>query len=352
MHKAKVIYIYHQGHYVNNAFAGTLTNKFFPCWFLDREPPLPLQPLYGVVSQFRIPVADVYFLEGGSCLVTGVIKKALTGAKLVLRNGDPLFHVLPNLPTYKRKILEVLIRNIDGIISDSQLTRELAQKYTKVPNEVGYPYADVNKFLPIKPNLNSHNAAYVGRLSKHKGADLLINAFKLVKEKFPDFTLYLCGFFGKEKKLKVEIEGKEMVFPAPPIEIDMKLITTIKKTRGVRTLGFHPYPEKIMGKCSVYVNAARIEPFGINVIEAMCAGLIPVVSRNVGTKEVVRELDPSLVVDLNSAKIAEKVIEIFEMPHHKKLKLSERAKEIGSRFTKERALKDFEYKFWKVVRAA
>jgi len=328
--KPKVVYIYDLGHYVNNAFANTITRIRSSSRFLGMSPPFILQLPLGLVAQFKMPKAGICFLEGGACLTVGVIRKILTGAKLILRNGDPLFYILPHLHPYKRKILEFMIRYIDGALSDSKLSREQACRYTRVPNEIAYPYAEVERFLPIRPDLHSFNVFYLGVLNEFKGVDLLVDAFKLVREKFTESTLYLCGRFLGSKELKIKIANVE----------------------GVHVLGFHPTPEKIMVKCSVYINAARIEPFGINVVEAMCAGLIPIVSENVGAKEMVHKLDSSLVVDLDSAKIAKKVIEIFEMPHHKKLKLSERAKEIGSRFTKERALKDFEYKFWKVVRAA
>lgn len=328
--KPKVVYIYDLGHYVNNAFANTVTRMRSSSRFLGMSPPFILQLPLGLAAQFKIPKADIYFLEGGACLTIGVIRKMLTGAKLILRNGDPLFYILPHLPPYKRKILEFMIKYIDGTLSDSELSRERAWRYTRVPTEIAYPYAEVERFLPIRPNLDSFNVFYLGVLNEFKGVDLLVDAFKLIRKKFNESTLYLCGRFLGSKELEIEMAN----------------------VKGVNVLGFHPTPEKIMEKCSVYINAARIEPFGVNVVEAMCAGLIPIVSENVGAKEVVQKLNPSLVVDLDPAKIAKKVIEIFEMSHHKKLKLSKKAKEVGSRFTKERALKDFEHKFWKVVGAA
>ena len=106
-----------------------------------------------------------------------------------------------------------------------------------------------------------------------------------------------------------------------------------------------------MKKCSVYVNAARMEPFGINVIEGMCAGLIPVVTENVGAKDVVQRLEPSLIVKTDPKRIAEKVIEIFGMSHIEKVALSKKAKKIGSGFNKKKGMAEFERSFWNIVKS-
>jgi glycosyltransferase involved in cell wall biosynthesis len=330
----KVGYIYHYGHYVNNAFADTITKKeamFSPFgrYRFLADFPFALRLVYDLFAQFKTPRADVYFLEGGDSLMIGVIRKKLTGARLVLRNGDPLFYICgqPDLPAWKREMLKFLIKNIDGIISDSPLTKELAQKYVNVPNEIGYPFADVDRFQSVKPNLKSHNLMYLGVVNKYKGADILIKAFQIVKEKLPDANLYLCGKRDLIKGLKVDVENKD----------------------GVHALGFYKYPEEIMKKCSMYVNAARIEPFGINVIEAMCAGLIPVVSKNVGAKYAVQELDPSLIVEPNPYILAKKIIKVFNTTYHEKLKLSTKAKKIGLKFDKRRSIKNFQSKFWGIA---
>jgi glycosyltransferase involved in cell wall biosynthesis len=330
----KVCYIYHWGHAVNNAFANSVAQKdaifstFGRFRFLD-DIPFALRLVYDLFAQLKTPRADIYFLEGGDSLFIGVLRKKLTGARLVLRNGDPFFYIYdqPDLPAWKRKIFGFLIDNVDGIISDSPLTKELAQKYTKVPNEIGYPYADVDRFLPLKPDLKSHNMMYLGILNKLKGVDLLIEAFQIVKEKFPSANLYLIGKRGLVDGLKANFDRVE----------------------GVHALGFYRHPEEIMEKCSVYVNAARIEPFGINVVEAMCAGLIPVVSKKVGAKYAAQELDPSLIVEPNPSAIARVITRVFKAPPGEKLKLSGRAKKIGSKFDKERSIKNFQSKFWKVV---
>jgi glycosyltransferase involved in cell wall biosynthesis len=323
----KVVYIYDLGHYVNNAFASTVATARSCSRFFGISPPPLLQIPVALIMQFKVPAADIYFLEGGACLAVGVFKKMLTGAKIVLRNGDPLFYTLHSLPPWKREVLKFMIKRIDGILSDSELSREMARLYTNVPNEIAYPYVNVESFLHVEPNLRSFNLFYLGVLNEFKGVDILLDAFEIVKKEFNNSTLYLCGKFLGSRKLE----------------------TKIRKAEGVYALGFHPAPQEIMAKCSVYLNVARVEPFGINVLEAMCAGLIPIVSENVGAKEVVRELDPSLVVSLDPAEIAAKVAEVFEMPYPKKIRLSKKAKRLASRFTKEWSLKNFREKFWKVV---
>jgi glycosyltransferase involved in cell wall biosynthesis len=61
---------------------------------------------------------------------------------------------------------------------------------------------------------------------------------------------------------------------------------------------------------SVYVTAARFEPSGTAVIEAMAQGLVPIVTEGVGYKNFVKNVDPRLVVtrEEDAIDIANKLI--------------------------------------------
>ncbi len=67
------------------------------------------------------------------------------------------------------------------------------KNYVKCSIKVVYPYADVNRFLKFKSDLNSFNIVFAGVLEFYKGVDLLLNAFKKVKERFKEAKLFMLG---------------------------------------------------------------------------------------------------------------------------------------------------------------
>ena len=54
----------------------------------------------------------------------------------------------------------------------------MARLYTRVPNEVAYPYVNVGRFSPVKPNLRSSNLFYLGVLNEFKGVDILVDVVR------------------------------------------------------------------------------------------------------------------------------------------------------------------------------
>ncbi len=99
-----------------------------------------------------MPQADIYIMESISCMPSVTFRK---GVKIII-NTDTFFKDLESYSGIKKKYADWLLNNVNGIISTSPMMKELAEKYTSVPNEVIYPFVDVKKFLKIKPRYNKH----------------------------------------------------------------------------------------------------------------------------------------------------------------------------------------------------
>jgi len=130
-------------------------------------------------------------------------------------------------------------------------------------------------------------------------------------------------------------------------ELDLYLVGTLSRELlwinsepNVIVTGRVPHPEKILAKCGVYANLARLEPAGINIIEAMAAGFAPIVTEQCGYKEAVRELSPRLVVRT----VADTVI-AYEFVLRNQAKLSKKARKIAARFTKAKTIPLFKKAF-------
>ena len=210
-----------------------------------------------------------------------------------------------------------LLSEVDGAIAVSKMVKSDVENYVNCPVKVVYPYADVERYAKVKADLKSKRAAFLGAHTFHKGVDLLLEAFKIVKLKEGSSELFVLS------------EGP------------LRSWVLSQKVEGVHAPGYVSKPEEFFAKASIYVHPARYEPFGISVVEAMCAGLIPIVTHSVGAKELVEELSSRLVVEPSREEIAERIVEVLSMPLDEKLRLSSKAKALASEFSKERSVESF-----------
>lgn len=267
------------------------------------------------LKSIAMPKADIYIMESISCIPSVIFRK---GVKIII-NTDTFFKDLENYSGIKKKYASWLLNNVDGIISTSPMMKKLAEKHTKVPNEVIYPYVDVRKFLKIKPKYKKHTICSIN-MSYSKGTDILAEVFKKYKEIHKDAKLIVLG----EDEIKKEIQ----------------------KVPGVICPGFCD-PSPYLKEASIYVNTARHEPFGLNIIEAMAAGQIPIVSEYCGAREFVEKIDKNLITDLDPDNILQAILKLEKRKDFAKLR--EKCRKIARTFTKEKCVKDFKSKLNKLL---
>jgi glycosyltransferase involved in cell wall biosynthesis len=94
-----------------------------------------------------------------------------------------------------------------------------------------------------------------------KGADILIKAFKLVSQRYPDFKLKLMGYYPDRHVLEQLAEGCPQIEFLAPCRNELAL--------------------KVISACTIYVLASRTEAMGRVLLEAMAAGR-PIIASNVG----------------------------------------------------------------------
>ena len=276
-----------------------------------------LNQFIGLLYSIFIPRADVYFLTGIGCAITAVPKKILFGSKIITINSDTFFTDLGKATGLKKAYMLWLLKYIDGMISTSHLMRKKAKRFIRVPHEVVYPFCDVKRFGKVKPDYKGSNLCSVATARYSKGADILRDVFLLYRKRFPKSQLFVLG--------SGDASG------------------ILRKEKGI----FNPDyadPRKYFAKSSIYINTARIEPFGVNIIEAMCAGLPPVVSKECGAAEIVRKVDPGLVTSLDPKEIARKTIAL-QKNLKKKRALGKKARAVGREYSKDKSMKSFRQAF-------
>jgi GalNAc-alpha-(1->4)-GalNAc-alpha-(1->3)-diNAcBac-PP-undecaprenol alpha-1,4-N-acetyl-D-galactosaminyltransferase len=181
-----------------------------------------------------------------------------------------------------------------------------------------------NMVLPdprgVRPAAGEKRIVALGRLSREKGFDLLIEAFARVAAGWPEWSLEIWG------------EGSERA----ALE---SLVTTKGLQNRVRLPGRTPSPQDVLGGAGLFVLASRVEGFPNALCEAMAAG-VPVLAADCpsGPRDIVRDgVDGVLVPAGDSSALAEGMGRLLA-DATLRARLARRAPEIVERFAAEKIM--------------
>lgn len=268
-----------------------------------------LNQILGFTNSIFLPNAKYYLVESTGCVSAVILKKKLFGSKIIAINSDTFYADLEKARGIKKTYMFWLAKHVDGLVSTSSMIKELANKFIDKPNKVVFPFLNVNKFKKINPDYKSNNICAIGLESHTKGTDILFRAFKKLHEKNKTTKLFVCGHKELLKNIKVPV--------------------------GCELPGFvNPVP--YLKKSSIYINAAKFEAFGVNILEAMCAGIPTIVTNRCGASEIVKKIDDRLVVESDVNQITKIA---FELQNDFKLRgrLGKKLKQEALKYTKQKS---------------
>jgi glycosyltransferase involved in cell wall biosynthesis len=201
----------------------------------------------------------------------GIAIKLLTGAKLVVEiatSPDRSYLNIrpdPTLADQLRKFYSDICLHISMWSCDCVhlLYPEALNAY---PLLRGVRRAVFHEFVPVSavPRHESGGDPYVllvGAPWYLKGADVLVNAFRMVSRDFPEVRLKIMGHFPVRDQLGALIHSDDRIDILPP--------------------GSHPETLEVISRACLLVLPSRCEGMGRVLLEAMAAG-IPVVGSKVG----------------------------------------------------------------------
>lgn len=235
--------------------------------------------------------------------------KKLSGVKYIYYNHGvttpELFSSLPERVYMKlfNNQTNKSIKNADAVVSISKYLQEQLKKETGLDSEVEYDSIDTSRFklglngdlIRAKHNIYKENKVclFVGRLSPHKGVDLLIEAFNIAQLDNPELRLVIVGketfdsYFKKLKKLASRIDKSKIIFA-----------------------GFVPDEQlpEYYAACDVYVTGTQWEGYNMPMAEANACGK-PCVAFDIGPhKEVLKQ--GVLVPNKDTKKFAEEILKL------------------------------------------
>lgn len=195
------------------------------------------------------------------------------------------------------KYVNKLLKSVANFNFLVVVSKELKDYYDKLSRIKVVYIPNTIDFIPKeKSKLNKNNIVAVGRFSKEKGFDDLIDVFKLVNNEIDDSKLYLIGDGNQMPLIKEKIDN---------YGLNGKVILT----------GFLSQSEikNFYLESKLYVMTSYTESFGLVLIEAMSYGL-PCVAFDCasGAREIINENNGVLISDRNSQDMAKEIIKLFK----------------------------------------
>ena len=212
-----------------------------------------------------------------STIMNGKIKTILVGSE----RSNPYFQ-------YRNKFIKLLVnalyQRMNGFVCQTEgaklfFNNKIQSKTVIIPNPISQTY-----FKPNESVNHSYRIVSVGRFTKEKNYPLLVNAFKLVKEKSDESKLYIYGRIDNELHLD-------------------DLISSLGIQNCVFLMGERDNIGEEIKTANVFVLPSKSEGMPNALMEAMALGL-PVVATDCpsgGPRQLIQNEGNGLLVENNNA---------------------------------------------------
>lgn len=190
------------------------------------------------------------------------------------------------------------VNNSDKVIAVSNFIKEdILQRYHVDEKKVGVVYSGVDLSKNQGEKLNY--ITYIGRISKTKGCDCLINAYKCLVDNgnLPkNMMLKIIGTGALENKIK------EMV---KEFGLEKKIVFYGRLE--------HKKAMEILSHSILNVIPSVEEPYGLVALESMAEGTCAIASDVGGLKEIIKDGENGILIPVNdSMQLASAIVQILE----------------------------------------
>ena len=220
----------------------------------------------------------------------------LTGKPFVLTR-----HVLFPI----KRLQKYALKKVGGVIAPSKAIADALQQQQIFPPkkiQLIYNGIDLEHFTPVVKNENEKfTVGTIGHLAPIKGHDVFVRAAEIVLRKRQDVRFVIVG----EDKSRSG-ENRRAI---------ENLIAELDLQTHVELAGWTNDVRPFLEKFDVFVSAARSEPFGLVIIEAMAARIPIIATRSEGASEIIEDDASGVLIPLeNPEKLAQGILDLADNP--------------------------------------
>ena len=340
-HQPKAVYLHGRpdAHPLHRRFAEAVGADFCPVdsklrW-QDRSRSRPFIAASWLASAATLPdrkAYDVFLVDG--LHIGPVLMKRLFLRRDQKIIADLASHTLYFLLTHQfdRRVEELhlwALRRYDALICEGRMGVEIVRQLLgdRCPpiyeNNGGVDDARARVLAPVEPDLASHRMVFLGGgpnefRMRYKGLDLMVEAFGIAAASDPDLCFDIVGEWD-DSVIESVLSGVQESAKA--------------RIRFLGAIGDSVALGRVFGDCSLYIHCSRGDAFPGASVEAMMAGLVPLVSDWTGTKQLVEQVDPRLVVSLDANEVASRIGWYFSLDPEDRGALSVRSREVAAPYT-------------------
>lgn len=270
-----------------------------------------LKPVDGLRFRGRF---DVIITPSYGLHLAAWIKRFDRSLKLIYFNYCPFLDWVSKAPSLQKAYHRRALSAVDGVISGSALNAERASALLQVPQVVCHPFGG-EAFRDISPPDSSRTLLVVGPLHPIKRVDRALEVLRALKgQGADDWRLVLVG----------DGRGKEMY------EKEVAALDGVEFTGQVSSDRL----ASLYGQAFALLQLSDFDNFPVAVLEASSAGVLPLVSDNVGSVEILPDM---LVVKNGDPKdAAECLLSLARMTSAERGVLRGRCRQAAELFSRER----------------
>jgi glycosyltransferase involved in cell wall biosynthesis len=332
-------------HPTHAKYARSVRADFVPVDFLlrwhDRPAPRWRRYLSSLLCSAFFPGRRRYsvFLAEGPQFVPVIMKRLrLLGPRqkiIALLANETLFFLKEG--RYSASTARLLIgalRTYDALICIGEMEAQLARLILgsgcpRIYTTFNGPPAERQRLLSrLRPALTSHEILFIGHgpddwRAWYKGIDLMLEAFRISWQ--------------RDRRLRLTVAGNWSSNVARALRSGAGFTdeSIVRFTGPSADLAAH------LSRAALYLHCGRGDAWAISVLEAMCAGVVPIVSEWTGAGEVVRGVSEELICPLDAHRIADRILWYFGLLPAQREELSARCRAVVSRYTEAQAIQRF-----------
>lgn len=192
-----------------------------------------------------------------------------------------------------------------------------------------YNAIDFDRFYTELPRQNNSRLTMIGSFVPKKNQLLAIQTAQVLKSRGLSIELNLIG----DGPLRGELE---------------EYVKTNDLSESVIFHGAIDHPEAVLKESTIYLHTAKIEPFGLVLLEAMASGLPVVCTNGGGNKDLIEEGQNGFLVEEFSSELLADKVEYLLNNSDDRLNIGEMAQECARSFDIRYYVKDL-VDFYKIM---